>query len=49
MSQAGSNAGRSWLEMLILVLTLRGVIPVVCKRLIGRELQSITQLSVSNR
>jgi hypothetical protein len=30
-------------------LTLSDVIPVVCIRLMGRELQSITQLNVSNR
>jgi hypothetical protein len=33
----------------VLLLTLRGVIPVVCIRLMGRELQSITQLNISNR
>jgi hypothetical protein len=31
------------------IKTLSGVIPIVCIRLMGRELQSITQLSVSNR
>jgi len=31
------------------VLTLRFGIPVVCIRLMGRVLQSVTQLSISNR
>jgi len=33
----------------IIIYSLKGVIPVVCIRLMGRELQSVTQLSVSNR